>query len=83
MGRFLPVKNHEFILSVFREMARERPDSVLVLVGDGPLRADVESAAQSLGISDSVKFLGVRTDVSKLMSAMDLFVLPLFTKGCL
>lgn len=80
-GRFLAVKNHAFILEVFRELLEGEPGSVLVLAGDGPLRADIEAMARSWGIADSVRFLGVRSDIPALMSAMDLFVMPSLYEG--
>ena len=76
VGRFSPVKNHAFILDVFVETLKLRPDAVLVLVGDGELRAETERRAEVLGISSNVHFLGVRSDVADLMQAMDVFFMP-------
>lgn len=81
VGRFMPQKNHAFILDVFAEVLRLRPDAVLLLIGDGELRAVREQQAADLGISDSVKFLGVRSDVPDLMQAMDVFLMPSLYEG--
>lgn len=81
VGRFSPVKNHRFILDVFVETLKLRPDAVFVLVGDGELRAEAEHRAEVLGISSNVQFLGVRSDVADLMQAMDVFLLPSLYEG--
>ena len=80
-GRFSPVKNHTFILEIFAELLRLRPDAILLLAGDGELRPDIERRAGRLGISDSVRFLGVRSDVPDLMRSMDAFLMPSIYEG--
>lgn len=81
VGRFHLQKNHAFLLDVFAEVKRMKANTVLLLVGDGNLRAEMEQKAESLDISDSVIFTGVRSDVPDLMRAMDCFVFPSFYEG--
>lgn len=81
VGRFAPAKNHAFIIDVFLETLRLRPDAILVLVGDGELRSETERKAIELGVADSIRFLGVRSDVAKLMQAMDVFLMPSLYEG--
>lgn len=81
VGRFHMVKNHKFLLDVFAEIKRKRANAVLLLVGDGDLRQEMEKKAALLGISDSVIFTGVRSDVSDLMQVMDCFVFPSLYEG--
>lgn len=76
VGAFLYAKNHEFLLRVFAEALKLRPSSALVLVGAGDLEAAVRRHVKELGLSDHVHFLGTRTDVPDLMSAMDAMVFP-------
>ena len=76
IGRFVEAKNHLFLLEAFSEFRKQRPDSVLMLVGDGELEETVREKASQMGLWDSVMFMGRRSDVGKLLSAMDLFVLP-------
>ena len=76
VGRLHPAKNHMFLLDVFSELLKKRPNSVLMLVGDGELRGDIEAKICELGISDNVKMLGSRGDVAELLQAMDVFVFP-------
>lgn len=81
VGRFHPVKNHSFLLNVLMEAKRKNDKTILMLIGDGHLRTEAEQKAASLGIADSVKFLGIRSDVPELMQAMDCFVFPSFYEG--
>lgn len=81
VGRFDPVKNHTFLLESFAELRRFRPDAVLLLAGDGPLRTDIEARASALGIGEGVLSLGVRSDIPDLMQAMDVFCMPSLYEG--
>lgn len=81
VGRFMPQKNHEFLLDIFSAAARKEANARLLLIGDGDLRAKIEAKAQQLGLSDRVIFTGVRADVPDLLQAMDLFVLPSLYEG--
>ena len=81
VGSFSLVKNHEFILQVAQEVFRRKPDSRLVLVGDGRLRSDIEHQAKILGIADKTVFTGKRADVPKLMGMMDVFLFPSLYEG--
>ncbi len=81
VGRFASQKNHIFLVKIFAELVKERPDSALVMVGDGPLRKGIENQVKSLGIEDKVHFLGVRADIPELFQMFDLFVFPSFYEG--
>lgn len=81
VGRFDAVKNHSFLLDVFAQLREQRDKTVLLLVGEGALRDDIEKKAIALGIADSVIFTGVRKDVHHLMQAMDVFVFPSLYEG--
>lgn len=76
VGRLHPSKNHPFLLEVFQRVHEKQPNSVLVIVGDGELRGEVEEKINALGIADCVKMLGSRADVPELMQAMDIFLFP-------
>ncbi len=76
VGRFCYQKNHEFLIDIFDEIRKRRKDSVLLLIGEGGLMADVKKQAAENGLKDCVRFLGNRTDVNRLYQAMDVFVLP-------
>ncbi len=78
VGSFSPEKNHAGLLRIFQRVRAQHPDAHLVLVGDGPLRVEVEAQAERQG---SVRVLGVRQDVSRLMAGSDLLLLPSLTEG--
>lgn len=75
VGHFLPAKNHEKIVSVFKRISEKR-DAALMLTGDGPLEEDVRSMAERLGISDKLIITGAMPDVEKAYQAMDVFLFP-------
>lgn len=81
VGRFNRVKNHNFLLDVFAEVKNREKKAVLLLVGDGDFRHEMEQKATSLGVTDSIIFTGVRSDVSDLMQVMDCFVFPSLYEG--
>jgi glycosyltransferase involved in cell wall biosynthesis len=77
VGRFVAAKNHRFLLDVAREVIRIRPQVQFLLVGDGPLRPEIQAHSANLGIDRNVVFAGQRSDVPRLMlGAMDAFLLP-------
>ena len=82
VGLFQPRKNQAFLLQVGREILKVRPDARLLLVGDGPLRPQIEAMAREYGMEKNVVFAGQRPDVPRLMlSVMDVFALPSFEEG--
>ena len=81
VGRFMPQKNHAFVLRVFKALLARKPDAVLWLVGDGELKDQIRTQAEQIGISGSVRFLGSRSDLAALYSAMDCFLLPSLYEG--
>ena len=81
MGRFAEQKNHQFLVELFTKVLKTRPDAILLLAGDGPLRIEIEHKVESLGINDNVLFLGQRPDADALYSAADVFCLPSLYEG--
>ena len=81
VGRFVREKNHAFLLEVFAELLRLRPDARLLLVGGGELRGEVRAQAEALGLAESVIFAGLRQDIPALLGVMDVFVLPSYQEG--
>ena len=81
IGRFVAQKNHTFLIDIFSELHKKEKNSILLLIGQGPLMGEIKQKVDSLGISDSVKFLGQRDDVNELYNAMDLFLFPSLYEG--
>ncbi len=76
VGRLHEAKNHMFLLDLYHEIAKRRPDSVLWLVGDGELRQQIEARIRKLHLEDHVRLLGSRDDVPQLLQAADMFLFP-------
>ncbi len=81
VGRFAPQKNHTFLIDIFSEFNKVNQNSILILVGDGPLRLDIEKRVEGLKLKDRVKFIGIRSDIQRLLQAFDVFVFPSLHEG--
>jgi glycosyltransferase involved in cell wall biosynthesis len=81
IGRLHPVKGHRALLAMLPAILRNCPQAQLLVIGDGPERAACEALASHLGISDHVRFLGKRGDVPRLLSAVDLVLMPSQSEG--
>jgi L-malate glycosyltransferase len=69
-------KNHSLLLRATARLRDRMPNLEVLLVGDGPLRPDLEREAEALGIRDRVQFLGERHDVAAVLRSADISVLP-------
>ncbi len=81
VGRLEPVKNHAFLLKAFAALLERMPEARLVLVGDGPIRAEIEQLTKSLGLGERVHFAGASDEVPAYMAMFDLFALTSFSEG--
>jgi glycosyltransferase involved in cell wall biosynthesis len=81
VGRFMQQKNHCFLIDVFNKLVQQKQDARLLLIGDGPLKNEIEERVKKLELTEKVVFLGVRTDVASLYNVMDVFVLPSLYEG--
>lgn len=77
-----PRKGVSYFIQMAAHIARARPEVRFLLVGDGPLRAQYEQQASDLGIASNIIFTGRRTDVPRMLGAMDVFVMPSLTEAC-
>lgn len=81
VGRFDKVKNHSFIVDIFAELLKKKPEAKLMLIGEGDLLAQTKKKVHDCGIEGQVMFLGVRRDVNELMQAADVLVFPSLFEG--
>ena len=81
VGNFTPAKNHVFLIDIFAEIKKIRPDAKLLLVGGGEGMTAIQQKVEKLGLKDSVIFTGIRPDVNRLLQAMDVFVFPSLYEG--
>lgn len=80
IGRISYQKNQSFLLEVFRHVVKNRPEMVLLLIGDGDTTM-LQRRAAELEIEHSVVFLEATNQVAQLLSAMDVFVFPSIFEG--
>lgn len=81
VGRFVTQKNHSFLIDVFKDIVTRQSNSVLLLIGEGPLEIEVQEKVKSYKLSDHVIFAGVRTDINRFYQAMDIFLFPSLFEG--
>jgi glycosyltransferase involved in cell wall biosynthesis len=81
VGRLVYPKNHVFLLKVFAKAKDYCNNLVLCIVGDGPLKTELESLTRELGISEDVVFAGNKDNVNEYYQMFDLMVLPSMFEG--
>ncbi|NJE30328.1 glycosyltransferase family 4 protein [Thermococcus sp. 18S1] len=83
IGNLLPVKGHEYLIEAMKKIVKARNDVMLIIVGDGPLRKDLENQIKKLGLENYVKLVGAKphNKIPLWMNAADLFVLPSLSEG--
>lgn len=81
VARLVAFKNHLFMLDAMAATVSVDDRVILLIVGDGPLRAELEGRAAELGIEQHVRFLGLRSDIPQLLSAMDVVLVTSHYEG--
>ncbi|AEE91895.1 Glycosyl transferase group 1 [Tepidanaerobacter acetatoxydans Re1] len=81
VGSFTYPKNHKFLIDIFYQLQIKNRNSVLLLVGDGELRPQIEKQIERLGIKDKVILTGAVSNVNDYLQAMDVFVFPSISEG--
>lgn len=81
VGRFVEAKNHLFLIDIFADIRKRDPNAILLLVGDGELRHEIEIAIAEKHLSKAVILTGVRSNVWDFYQAMDVFVFPSIYEG--
>lgn len=81
VSRFEEAKDHATMLKAFSMLTKQRPEATLLLVGQGTLQEATANLVEQLGLSEKVRFLGVRRDVADLMNAADAYVMSSAWEG--
>jgi polysaccharide deacetylase family protein (PEP-CTERM system associated) len=79
--RFCPEKAPDIYIRVAAEVIKAKPESIFILVGDGPLRQQTEGLIDSMQLGDNIILLGSRKDVADILPAFDLFLITSRTEG--
>jgi glycosyltransferase involved in cell wall biosynthesis len=81
VGRLEEQKGHAHLLAALPGLRREIPELVVLLVGEGRRQEDLRRQVQTLGLQDTVRFLGTRRDLPEIYRALDLYVQPSLWEG--
>ncbi|MBI4229550.1 MAG: glycosyltransferase family 4 protein [Planctomycetes bacterium] len=81
VGRLAAEKGHRFLFGAVRRLARDLPGTRLAVVGDGPMRFELEASVREAGLDGRVVFAGLRDDVHRILSGLDVFVLASSYEG--
>ena len=81
IGRMVWQKGFEFLIRAMPNVISASPETMLLLVGDGPLRKGLETLAKKLNVFDKIIFTGFRSDVSQILSTIDVLAVPSVLEG--
>ncbi len=81
VGRLTAIKDHALFLAAARLVREARPTAVFLLVGDGPLRREMEEKARALGLADAARFTGWRSDLERVYADADVVALTSVNEG--
>lgn len=76
IGRMSEQKNHMFLIDIFNEIVKKKPDARLLLIGKGELEEKIRNKVESLNLNEKVIFFGTTAEISGILAAMDVFVFP-------
>lgn len=81
VGRLNTVKNHKFSLKIAEELKKRNIDFTLYIIGQGPLESSLKQEIQTKLLSNNVKMLGIRSDITELMASADFMIMPSLHEG--
>jgi len=81
IARFDPIKNHSMMLNAFAQVLKQQPKTILVIVGDGEERDNIENCIALLGISNKVILTGYNSKPVNYLALMDVYLLSSFSEG--
>jgi len=81
IGRMVWQKGFEFLIKAIPDIVEVTPDTRFLLVGDGPLRPNLENLARKLNVYDRIIFTGFRSDIPDLLSTTDVLAVPSLQEG--
>ena len=81
VGRLVPVKNPLFVLLLLERILESIPEAICIIVGEGPLKSEIEYQARKRNLLKSIRLTGNRNDIPDIMGLFDVFLLPSHFEG--
>lgn len=81
VGRLHFQKNPFFMLDVINELRKKNPDYLLILIGEGTLKSDIEKRVKELHCENNVRLIGACDNVNEWLSVFDIFCMPSIFEG--
>ena len=81
LARLSTVKGHKYLIEAFKEVMEHIPTAQLLIVGDGKIKDELVGLSRNLNIEENVFFVSSVLDISLVLSAMDVFVMPSLQEG--
>jgi sugar transferase (PEP-CTERM/EpsH1 system associated) len=81
VARLDPIKNHKSLIMSMQSVIKKFPEAILLIIGDGPIRNELEVFVEKCDLKKNVTFLWTRHDIPQLLSVMDIFVLCSMSEG--
>ncbi|MGL6058581.1 MAG: glycosyltransferase family 1 protein [Culicoidibacterales bacterium] len=81
VGRFIEAKNHRFMIDVLNELVKQQANVVMMFVGDGDTKAEMQQLISEKRLDEYVRFVPIRRDVEVAFQAMDVFLFPSIYEG--
>lgn len=81
VGSLLHVKNQKFLIDIFPEILKNKPNALLLFLGEGPDLNDLREHACKMHLEDKIIFYGKTLEVNRFLSVMDVFAFPSFREG--
>ena len=81
IARFDPIKNHKMMIKAFAEVVKTYPKAILLIVGDGDERSNIESLITELNLAENVILIGYDPQPQHYLAMMDIYLLSSFSEG--
>lgn len=73
-------KGHRYLIKAMPEIVKAHPDSMLIIVGEGEMSAELHALCKQSGVDKNVRFLGLRNDIAVIDNALDVFVMASYSE---
>lgn len=81
IGRFVPIKNHKFIISIADDLIKKNKKIKFMLCGDGPIKSEIMNDVKCLKLENNIFFVEPTDEINKYYNAFDMFILPSYYEG--